>query len=1140
MAILISTAWWTFNRQTQIKTSKSQQRQKHTRVNSAEKDGDGEDLSLLTKTESEEVDESEDLYFNDYTLSSHRENLLANMTVENEIETDDSDDDDDSGSKELTQSSNLDSIALKENILKVKNGDQQKEIHAALFKSISKLKVFSYLSDGAFLMCLSMMEHIHLEKAGTDLFADDDFDGSLYIVMEGKVNFSCALSSSLPGKEEVNLTAGKGDILTSLLSTLASLVQVYQEKEQLNDSTMFPSKSKIHTINVTAKATADNTKLIKIPKNSLYLLLKSYPRDIHVIAQTILARSQRVTIQTLVKNLGLGFDILYSHGKNPIPNRESFQEFTTSLQKKVRLEEIANKVKETSTDQYGCMRVGDELMEATASVIANSLGSKESESDVIDIIKNSSSVIVVPPGEVLVSANVKSDYLYFVLDGVIEVVSEKTIEQGVKTNIYSHNDEDDAYRLLYNVFAGDFVGAMSCFTDELSFVTWRSGKTQPATLFRVPKETFRALVDTHSDILMNCVAKILTVDFSPLVHLFDWGIEWMHIQAGTSLIKKNELCTKMHVVLSGRLQAAKTPGRIASRAMTNREDEFGRGACIGETLVLIGEKYAHDIFAVRNSELAVVPLNILEYVMHVFPQTAVYFAKQIATRKIKHKNKKATVTRSFATNSPMDLTVATISVVPLCFDSKEKATNFTNSISDGLQKLAPCTLVTKPFIQESIGKVNFNLQNAFQEMKLSRLLGEIEESHRLTLYQADNKLDWWTKICIQQSDCVLLVVDASSAPSCDHLERYLSWASKKSLIRYCQVLVLQEVEEDGSSRMPICKELSEWIDRSNFLEGQHILRVQQSLNIQSSTSYEKDVARMCRRITGRSLGLALGGGGARGLAHIGIIKVLMEKGITVDITGGTSQGAFISALFAKNPDSYEMVENSCRQMADMMASKKEKILDLTLPIVSYFNGSRFNQGIKDCIGENTNITDLVLNYFCVSTDLNHCARVIHTKGPCWKYVRASMSLHGYLPPIAEKGRLLVDGGYTNVVPGDILHHDFSAKAVIAVDVSKQDDNDFYEYGTSLSGLWLLLNSLNPFKETVRVQSMGDLSQRLIWVSSVNHRSEIMNSVDLFLTPPVGEYGTLEYDKFDEIVNIGYKYALSKIDAFIEENPWVVS
>ena len=102
------------------------------------------------------------------------------------------------------------------------------------------------------------------------------------------------------------------------------------------------------------------------------------------------------------------------------------------------------------------------------------------------------------------------------------------------------------------------------------------------------------------------------------------------------------------------------------------------------------------------------------------------------------------------------------------------------------------------------------------------------------------------------------------------------------------------------------------------------------------------------------------------------------------------------ALYAKNPDSYTLLEKNCRKMALAMSGKKEKILDLTLPIVSYFNGKGFNKGIIDCIGKDTAINDLVLNFFCTSTDLCRSAQVIHTKGLCWKYVRASMSLHGYL------------------------------------------------------------------------------------------------------------------------------------------------
>jgi lysophospholipid hydrolase len=173
---------------------------------------------------------------------------------------------------------------------------------------------------------------------------------------------------------------------------------------------------------------------------------------------------------------------------------------------------------------------------------------------------------------------------------------------------------------------------------------------------------------------------------------------------------------------------------------------------------------------------------------------------------------------------------------------------------------------------------------------MSRLLGDLEESHRLTVYQTDQKFTWWTKLCIQQSDCVLLVVNAKQAPECAHLERYLAWAYKKFLVRHVQVLVLQQVEHDDNSsiekRIPISHALSEWIESRNFIEGQHVVR-------RPIKGYEKDVARMCRRITGRSLGLALGGGGARGLAHVGVIRALMERGVSVDICGGTSQGAFV-------------------------------------------------------------------------------------------------------------------------------------------------------------------------------------------------------------------------------------------------------
>lgn len=151
-----------------------------------------------------------------------------------------------------------------------------------------------------------------------------------------------------------------------------------------------------------------------------------------------------------------------------------------------------------------------------------------------------------------------------------------------------------------------------------------------------------------------------------------------------------------------------------------------------------------------------------------------------------------------------------------------------------------------------------------------------------------------------------------------------------------------------------------------------------------------------------------------------------------------------------------------------------------------------------------------------------------------------MSLQGYLPPISEGGALLLDGGYVNLVPADVMSEQMGARKVIAVDVSKEEIHKYYEYGCNLSGFWLLWNSLNPFVKTVRVPSMGELSQKLIWVSAVKHLSKMKDCADLFLSPPVENYGTLEYEKFDEIFMKGYDYATPRVQAFLKENPLLSS
>ena len=790
---------------------------------------------------------------------------------EEELETDSDDDDGTSGKIKNQRVASAPSSPHK----------MQHKMQQDLFKSISKLKVFSYLSDDAFMLCLSLMEYIDLPEIGMELFSEDKpFEGSLYVVIEGGVNLSCGLPHA-HSERPISFSAGPGDFVTSLLSMLSGLVEQYQNviDKRLID---------IHTVDVKATASESNTRLIRIPPSAFVAILDQYPHDVHQIAQSVLSRSQRVTIQTLVKSLGLGFEVLYNHG-NKIPIKCDSRNIL-SMPEEEEIESLAKQIMEdcnmTFTEERACtIDVRDEILESIARIVSHSLGSTAASA--VKTIQTEASIWLVKPGEVIVPAQTNADCIYFVIDGAIDVGTVLEPEKGIRSTSYREERNGDPFHVLYQALPGDIVGQMSCFTDEVSFASLRSSTSRESStlLLKLPKRTFCSLCDNHSGVLIQCINQILSVDFSPLVHLFDWGVEWMHVQAGTLVASRGEICDRLHVVLSGRLKAA--PRVRNYKGVAKNEDEYGRGACIGEAHVIVGEEFPNDVYAIRNSELAVLPVNVLEYIMHMFPQTAVHYAKEIATRQVQNKRHKAT--RAFSGLPHLELSVATLAVVPLCFDSAKDAYDLCENITGALSKIAPCALMTKSIARQSVGSTVFNLRNAVHEVKMSRLLGDLEESHRLTVYQTDSKFTSWTKLCIQQADCVLLVVKAEKAPSCYQLERYLAWAFEKLLVRQVQVLVLQEVNAgDGTSetRVPLSREVSEWIENSDFIEGQHLVRLPIKV-------HDKDVARMCRRITGRSLGLALGGGGARGLAHIGVIKALMERGVLIDICGGTSQGAFI-------------------------------------------------------------------------------------------------------------------------------------------------------------------------------------------------------------------------------------------------------
>jgi len=143
----------------------------------------------------------------------------------------------------------------------------------------------------------------------------------------------------------------------------------------------------------------------------------------------------------------------------------------------------------------------------------------------------------------------------------------------------------------------------------------------------------------------------------------------------------------------------------------------------------------------------------------------------------------------------------------------------------------------------------------------------------------------------------------------------------------------------------------------------------------------------------------------------------------------------------------------------------------------------------------------------------------------WKYIRASMSLSGFLPPVcSEKGHLLMDGGYVNNLPADIMRN-LGAKTVIAIDVGSEDDTTPIFYGDSLSGWKVLFSRMNPFgKKVGKLPTLTDIQSRLAYVACVKSLEEVkVMDGCYYLRPPVTSYGTLEFGKMKEISTRGTEY-----------------
>lgn len=727
----------------------------------------------------------------------------------------------------------------------------------------------------------------------------------------------------------------------------------------------------------------------------------------------------------------------------------------------------------------------------------------------------------------LVDQNGPNKGLFYVLSGTLDVLYLEKSKTGNRK------------RHVYLVLPGQTAGYLASLGGQKSMVSVTT--SSECLVCFLPQETLNDLCEKYFTVHLLIAARLVALLSKQLLDM-DFAVEWVQARSGAAVYEQDGAAMGIYLVLSGRFREIKDLGE----GKLEKLGEYGQGSSLGELEVLTALKRHSTLVAVRESEAARIPRHLFEFLAVRSPLIMIRISRIVAQQ-------------AAAATTPAPY--RTITLLPLRYGVP--VTAVAERLATELRRMQRSVRVLDQALV--LGHLGRHAFDRLLKMKQLGFFSELEERYDLVLYIADAPVNSsWLSTCVAQGDVVLVLADAGSDPEIGEYERLLLRAKTRSRIE----LVLLHSERSVVPGLTV-----KWLRKRPWVEGHHhvqfggatsTLRSQASkvllLSIKSRVEtltldlveryrgsrktvytpvgfHKSDFARLARILSGQAIGLVLGGGGARGIAHIGVIQTLENEGIPIDLIGGTSIGAFVGGLYAKE---YDMVPiyGRAKQFAGRVASIWRTLLDLTYPLVSYTTGHEFNRGVWKAFGD-SRIEDFWIQYFCNLTNITDSKMEYHLNGYAWRFIRALMSLCGLVPPMVDpKGKMLLDGGYVDNLPVDEMKRQ-GASVVFAVDVGSVDDRTPMTYGDTLSGFLELLNRYNPFSRLPRVPSMADIQLRLAYVGSVGALERAKATPGVFyMRPPVDGYATLAFSRFAEIYDVGKEYSTGELKRLRESGQLV--
>lgn len=558
------------------------------------------------------------------------------------------------------------------------------------------------------------------------------------------------------------------------------------------------------------------------------------------------------------------------------------------------------------------------------------------------------------------------------------------------------------------------------------------------------------------------------------------ALEPVRLQGGHRLFTQGDAGDAAYLVLSGRLRVERPRvGRIEVIR------EVGPGELVGELSLLTGAPRSASVRAIRDTEVGRLPREGFDALLVRHPELALRISRMLAALLAAPQQQR-----------DAGSAVKTVAVRGLVTDAPREIV--AEGLARALAAWGKTILVSAATIEAALGpEAGHARQGEPLDREISRWLDRLERDHTYVVYLTDSGSTTWTRRCQRQADLILDVAGPGSIPAALATALVEEWTSTDLVV----------VHRSGDTRP---ENTAMWM--ANRGSGRrHHLRV----------GNPEDFARMARRISGRAIAVALSGGGARGMAHLGLLRAMEELGIPIDEIGGTSMGAVVAAQHAAGMSIPDMVALNRHGWQHYRPHRA-----FTIPFSGMVTHRAAERMLTHMFGA-LMFEDCWLETFSCAASLTRSQLVVQRTGPLVPALMASIALPGVAPPIVSPmGELLVDGGVINNLPTAMFTRGAEG-AVLACNVSPIVEQKPGYLTTPLA--WQVVKDrLFGGKSRPYYPSMFETLYRAGVVGSIQETRRVQETADLYLQPPVESVAIFDFARIDEVVEIGYQSTLAQL------------